>query len=133
MELGLQKHLKRGSDEENDTFVVNAAFQSRSTDNAEDTTGQCFVRRPSSASSGGEESSSRTAPAPGFFRNGHKHSQLDPKSIASRPSDQMMQDQRLLGHQVLYRDRVFSDAGLCPTTLQLAVIPDRMKSLSLPL
>lgn len=112
MELGLRKPSRSRSKQENDSFVVNATFESQPND-AEGTTGPSSHGRSPSASSICGEQHPKAEPEQGFFWNGHRHSQVDPKILASRPSDQMMQDQRLLGHQVLYRDRVFSDSGMC--------------------
>lgn len=106
----MQLPSRRSSDDENNHFVVNASFQRRSTDNAEDTTLQSPRDRSASGTTRGEERTETQAES-AFFRSTYKISQPDPGRVAPRSSEQIMLDPRFLGHQVLFKDRVFSDSG----------------------
>lgn len=110
----VQLSTRAESNEGSDHVVVNATFELRGTENTEDTAqlSPHDLRAPDTAL--GARQGTHTPTESAFFRNAYTISQLDPKRIAPRSSDQLMQDQRLLGHQVLFRDRVFSDAGAHP-------------------
>lgn len=95
---GVELSSRQFSGDAKEHIVLNATFEARVAENAQDTT-QADADIQSA-----------------FFRSDQNAFTVDPKRIAPRSSGQMMQDERLLSHQSLFRDRVFSDSGKFSTS-----------------